>query len=121
MLSVYLRTGAEPIEVTASLDTGAAFCIFERRVAELLGIDLESGYKIGITTVTGRFTASGHFLNLSVLGLEFETVVYFAEDSSMRRNVLGRIGWLDKLGVAIVHYDGHLYLSDYDSLQLRER
>jgi hypothetical protein len=31
------------------------------------------------------------------------------------RDLLGRNGWLDRLRVAIIHYDREIYLSPYDS------
>lgn len=60
-------------------------------------------------------------MSLAVLGYQFETTVYFADDPGIARNVLGRIGWLDRLAIAIIHYEGRLYLSDYDSLEAIER
>jgi hypothetical protein len=38
-----LRAGEHQIEVTAGLDTGASFCLFERSVGEALGLEIELG------------------------------------------------------------------------------
>lgn len=40
---VMLVIGPKSVELLAKLDTGAANCIFERRYAEMLGLDVESG------------------------------------------------------------------------------
>jgi hypothetical protein len=34
---------------------------------------------------------------------------------NLRRNLLGRQGWLRKLRIAVIDYDNLLYLSVYDS------
>lgn len=41
-------------------------------------------------------------------------MIYFADDSSITRNVLGRHGWLDRIVLGIVDYEGKLLLSGYD-------
>src|SRR5207253_295824 len=85
----------------AKVDTGAACCIFERALGENLGLDIERGLSQSIGTVTGSFVAYGHEVRLSVLGIEFETFVYFAADEIFTRNVLGRRGWLDRIKLGI--------------------
>jgi hypothetical protein len=50
-----------------------------------------------------------------VLGIEFSTFVFFAEDSAFERNFFGRTGWLDHVRIATIDYDGMLWLSAYDS------
>jgi hypothetical protein len=42
------------------------------------------------------------------------TTVYFSEGFDFRRNVLGRIGWLDRHRLDLVDYDCSLYLNHYD-------
>jgi hypothetical protein len=49
-----------------------------------------------------------------VLEISFETTVYFAEEASFNRNVLGQQGWLDRLRLGLMDYEGKLYLSDYN-------
>jgi hypothetical protein len=39
--------------------------------------------------------------------------VYFAADAAFSRNVLGRQGWIDRIRLGLVDYEGKLYLSDY--------
>ncbi len=40
---VYLKYGAEIVDLKAKIDTGAENCIFERKHGELLGIEIENG------------------------------------------------------------------------------
>ncbi len=111
---IRLRTWAEAIDLHAKIDTGASLCIFARRHAEQLGIEVESGEMKSFSTVTGTFVAYGHEITLDVLGLETITTVYFAADENFTRNVLGRQGWLDRVRLGLLDYDGKLFLSDYN-------
>ena len=113
-IPVILRFGSDTVGLIAKLDTGSSLCIFERLYAEKLGLDIESGSYQRISTVTGSFIAYGHEVTLSVLGIETRAVVYFAEDENFSRNVLGRQGWLDRVRLGLVDYEGKLYLSDYN-------
>jgi hypothetical protein len=112
---VTLGNGGQSVDLIAKLDTGAAHCIFERRYAEILGINPESGRLQRFRTATGSFAAYEHEVDLQVLGIAFSTTVFFAQDPVFERNFLGRAGWLDRLRLAIVDYDRNLYLSAYDS------
>ena len=82
--------------LTAKVDTGASCCIFERQYGEQLGFDIEKGMRQPLGSATGTFIAYGHEVTLSVTGFEFDTVVFFAADIEITRNVLGRFGWLDR-------------------------
>jgi hypothetical protein len=101
-------------DLQASLDTGSTFCVFERTYAELLGLDITSGIEERISTATGSFYCYGHELTLSVFDLEWQAVVYFAESESFSLNVVGRVGFLDRLRVGIVDYEQLVYLGIYD-------
>lgn len=69
-------------DVKAKIDTGSTFCIFERIHGENLGLDIESGISLRMLTATGPFDTFGHTINLSVLGIETESTVYFAAEDS---------------------------------------
>jgi hypothetical protein len=112
---VTLGNGGQSVDLIAKLDTGAAHCIFERRYAEILGINPESGRLQRFRTATGSFAAYEHEVDLQVLGIAFSTTVFFAQNPVFTRKFLGRAGWLDRLRLAIVDYDRNLYLSAYDS------
>jgi hypothetical protein len=113
-LPIALSTGRNLVTLTASVDTGASFCIFERGYGESLGIDVESGMLTRFSTATGTFDAYGHMITLTTLNLSFEAMVYFAKDEHYGRNVLGRRGWLDQVRIALIEYESKLYLSRYD-------
>ena len=49
----------------------------------------------------------------SVLGIETVSTVYFAESDYFDRNVLGRIGWLDRVKLGLIEQEGKLFLSEY--------
>jgi predicted aspartyl protease len=112
---VTLCIGRQSVEFLARLDTGAAHCIFERKYAEMLGVDVDSGRLQRFRTVAGSFAAYQHEVTIQTLGIEFSAVVFFAQDSTFNRNFLGRSGWLDRLRIAIVDYDRLLFVSPYQS------
>jgi hypothetical protein len=66
-----LSTGiSNRVIVRAKPDTGSTFCVFQRRYAELLGLNVESSVVQHIRTATGAFTAYGHEITMTVSGLE---------------------------------------------------
>lgn len=112
---IYLSSDlSNHIPVDAKFDTGSSFCIFQRAYGDLLGIDIESGEPQRIRTATGSFTAYGHEITLTVGSLEWQATVYFATDENFPVNVVGRIGFLDRLRIGLVDYEQLLYLSAYD-------
>jgi len=113
-LETTLRFGDLFINCEAKVDTGAEVCLFQRAIGEALEIPIENGVKKRLETLTGVLTAFGHEVVLELLGLQLQTVVYFAESDDVRRNLLGRQGWLQLLRLGIVDYDNELYLSLYD-------
>ena len=113
VVPVILRFGDITADVKAKVDTGSAFCVFERLHGENLGLEIESGIPLRMMTATGRFDTFGHRINLSVLGIETEATVYFAADDSFFLNILGRHGWLDRVKLGLIDYEGKLLLSAY--------
>jgi len=113
-IGVTLKLDGRSAVFDAKIDTGASCCIFERAPGENLGLEIESGLRQQFSTATGTFIAYGHEVTLSVLDFEFDTFVYSAADESFTRNVLGRRGWLDRITLGLVDYEGMLYLSKYD-------
>ena len=102
------------INCDAKVDTGAEVCLFQRAIGEALEIPIENGVKKRLETLTGVLTAYGHEVVFEVLGLKLQTMVYFAESGEVRRNLLGRQGWLQLIKVGIVDYDSELYVGLYD-------
>lgn len=109
-----LLSGAESVTFEAKIDTGSSHCVFQRQLGEQLGFQIEQGIPETFGTAAGAFLAYGHEVTLLVLGLETTATVYFAADEHFTRNVLGRQGWLDRVRLGLVDYDGQLYLSLYD-------
>ena len=112
-----LRYRNNVVNLEAKLDTGATYCIFRRAIADLLGLDIEGGHAQVMATATGTFDTYGHEVEIKTLGIEMRAVVYFAADEHFNRDVLGQIGWLDRLRIGIVHHDGFLYLGHHNDDQ----
>jgi hypothetical protein len=51
---------------------------------------------------------------MTALSFQFDVMVYFAADESIRRSVLGRRGFIDQLRLCLIEHDGELYISKYD-------
>jgi len=112
-LDVNLTINSQTVVVKTKIDTGSSYCIFDRATGEALGIDIKSGTPERIGTVVGSFLVYGHSLTLNTAGFEFDSFVFFAADESFKRNVPGRFGWLDRVIIGLVDYEGKLYLSRY--------
>jgi hypothetical protein len=111
-----LTTGQRTVECFAKIDTGSEYCLFQRKLADNLSLDLESGYPLKLETLTGSFLAFGHEIILVTLGIAFEVMVYFATDYGLSRNLLGRNGWLQQVNLGLCDYEEMLYLSPYDEI-----
>jgi hypothetical protein len=115
-LPTFLTVGTTTVECEAKVDTGAEFCLFQRELADQLGLQVEAGNFLPLQTLNSNFKAYGHEVQLSTLGLAFQVTVYFAEDYGLPRNLLGRNGWLQQVKLAVVDYEETLYLSAYEPL-----
>lgn len=113
-IDTVLRYGISETICLAKVDTGSDVCLFERGVAEFLEIDVESGYAKKFSTLTGDLIAYGHEIELETLGLRFQSFVYFPDSYTVRRNLLGRQGWLHLIKLGLVDHDCELYISPYD-------
>lgn len=111
---ITLSVSQTRVNCDAKVDTGSSNCIFARSVGEELGLDIESGLRLLVGTVTGNFVAYLHEVNLSLASFEFSCLVGFAEDQGFRRNVLGRRGFIEQMTLGLVDYEGKLYLSRYN-------
>ena len=115
IIPVGVALRSQRVEAFAILDTGSEYCIFHRRIAESLGMDVEAGHRLKLRTVAGTFYAYGHEVALQTFDLEWSAMVYF-HDQSLRsqENFLGRNGWLDRVRLGLVHYDQLVYVQTYD-------
>ncbi|MCW5958817.1 MAG: hypothetical protein KIS76_01570 [Pyrinomonadaceae bacterium] len=107
-----LQLNEKLVELEAKIDTGAENCIFERRHGETLGLEVESGEEKVFSTVTASFITYAHELTIKVLDFEIFSTVYFAKEDFFTRNVLGRQGWLDRVKLCVIDYEGKLLLSE---------
>ena len=64
---ITLCIGRQSVELLAKLDTGAAHCIFERKYAEMLGVDVDSRRLQRFRTVVGSFAAYQHAVTVQTL------------------------------------------------------
>ena len=110
-----LRLGDRTAYCDAKVDPGAQVCVFQREVGELLSLDIEGGHRIKLNSLGGSLIAFGHSITLNTLDFEFDSLVYFAKDYYLPRNLLGREGWLQKVRMAVIDYSAELYLSYYDA------
>ena len=51
----------------AKVDTGSEFCLFDREFGERSDIEIESGHRQNLSTLTGSFVAYGHEIELETL------------------------------------------------------
>ncbi len=110
-IKAILRLGEIEFVSRAKVDTGSEICIFRREIGEHLEIDIESGFKKKLITLSGGLSAFGHGIQLETLGLTFDTFVYFAADYSIKRNLLGRQGWLQLIKLGLDDYKSEIYIS----------
>ena len=69
-LQATLKLKEHTLDLPVKVDTGASCCLFERRVGDALGFDIETGMRQLFGTATGTFVGYGHEVTLSVA--EFE-------------------------------------------------
>jgi hypothetical protein len=110
-IEAILRHGNLETSCEAKIDTGSEVCLFARTYADSLELDVESGYREVFSTLAGNVIAHAHEIELETLGLRFQSYVYFAENYSIRRNLLGRQGWLQLVLLGLNDYNNELYLS----------
>lgn len=110
-LDVEIRYVDVTVKLRAKIDTGSTYSIFERKFGEQLGLDIEKGMRQRFGTATGGFYGYGFRVSLFTADLEFDSMVFFAENEYFGRNVLGRIGWLDQIILGVVDVQGKVYLS----------
>lgn len=109
-----LGYGLQSLIVTAKVDTGAEICLFSHENGRKLGVQVEQGTPITLSSIGGDVEAFGHEVTLQTGELVFQSTVYFAKYPSLPRNILGRRGWLRNLKLAVIDYDNLLYLCAYD-------
>ena len=84
-------------------------------MAEALGLDPANAALKRFRTANSSFEAFGHEVGISVLGVTTFSIVYFFADASINKNVLGRVGWMDRVRLGLVDHDTTMYLAPYDT------
>ncbi len=93
-LPVSLQLGQERVVIEAVVDTGASYCLFARSVGESLGIEIESGLLQIFASAGGRVETFGHSIQLTVLEIEVDALVFFFANGKYRKICLaGAAGW----------------------------
>jgi predicted aspartyl protease len=77
VVPVTLRSGGNQVRLAASIDTGASFCIFRPETAEALGLTLERGVRLRFQTANSGFEAFRNDVEISVLRVTMNAMVYF--------------------------------------------
>lgn len=113
-IKTILRLGSNEFTTRAKADTGSEICLFRREIGEFLELDIESGIEKNLITLSGGLTAFGHWVELETLGLKFNSLVYFAADYALNRNLLGRHGWLQLIKLGLDDYRNEIYISPND-------
>jgi predicted aspartyl protease len=81
------------VKLDAKIDTGATDCISARKFGEEIGLNIEQGNMVSVSTATGNFRVFMYEITLSVPGFDFEIYALFAENESLERNVFGQSGF----------------------------
>lgn len=113
-LEAEIRYSDVSVKIDARIDTGAVYSIFERRFGEELGLDIEAGMRQRFGTATGGFYPYGFRVTLLTADLEFDSMVFFAEETSFTKNVLGTITWLDNPALGLVAGAAKVYLGRFE-------
>jgi len=108
-----LHYGGQTLNCEAKVDTGSEVCLFSRDCADALEIDIEKGFKETFRTLTGHVAAFAHDMEIETLGLRLETIVFFAESYDIKRNLLGRQGWLQLLRLGLIDYNSSIFIGRY--------
>ncbi len=110
---VLIADESNPVSAVAKLDTGSEFCLFQRKYAELLDLEIEQGIENPMRTINSSFNTFGHEVKILFSGFELSTTIYFPE-LEISRSVVGRTGFLDMLRIGLVEYDQLLYFDIYN-------
>ena len=114
-IPVTIHYAGKSLRFHAKVNTGADVCLFQYEHALALGLSLEQGQSIVLSTLGGSLEAFGHEVTLQTGEIAFQSTVYFAKHQGLSRNLLGRRGWLRNLKLAIIDYDSLLYLTTYEA------
>ena len=110
-IPVSLSVGDVIVDARAKVDCGAAFCLFQREIADELGIDVESGIPMRMSTLTGTLPTFGHSVTLQFFDVAYDSIIFFASYHNIPRNLLGMNGWMNRLLLGLDSQHEVLYLN----------
>ena len=92
IINVKIKFETRELRYDVLIDSGADFCIFDAEIGEYLGIDIQSGIKVGFGGIqeSKRAVAYLHNVILIIGGYEYKTTVGFSYD--IARNGYGILG-----------------------------
>lgn len=109
-IPISVEYGDRKVIGAAKIDTGSEYCLFQHELAEELGIDVETGFPVKLNTLTGSFVGYAHTVKLTTFEISFESLVLFSPFDGTKRNILGRVGWLNNLHLGLTMDDEMIYL-----------
>ena len=110
---VLIADETNPVSAIAKLDTKSEFCLFQRKYAELLDLEIEGGTENPMRTINSSFKTFGHEVKILFSDFELSTTIYFPE-FEIPRSVVGRTGFLDMLKIGLIEYEQLFYFSLYN-------
>jgi hypothetical protein len=111
-ITVLLEKEGSIVPVRAVLDSGAEVSLFDRTVADDLGITIEDGIPLSISGVGGHTLAYAHLLTMTVTDgtqtVTFPCRVLFKEE--VHRNLIGREDFFDMFRVTFAWTERYIQL-----------
>lgn len=111
-IPLVISFGGNEVQTSGYADCGSEACVFSNEIGQMLGIDIEAGEPKSFGPASGgTFETYGHMVIIEFLGITLESIVYFAKYPGLRRNLLGRNGWLSKLRFGLLEYESAVFFS----------
>lgn len=90
----------EWIKFNGYVDSGAGYCVFHARIAEMLGLKSDEGEKIYVMVGDGsQITVYLHKINIRLAGEEFEARIGFSRQLGIGFNIIGRLDVFDRFKI----------------------
>ena len=114
VLQVVIGANGRVQYVNAAIDNGSTLCVFQREIAERLGINVEEGIEEHVSAMGTIIRVYGHEVTLVLGELSLDLFVYFPAYQHIPRNLLGMQGFLQRFLVGLDNYEGFVYLGYHD-------
>ena len=104
--------GIEWVEFQAFVDSGAGYSIFKTSAAEILGLDIEKGYKEFVKIGDGSFIEVFSFkLPIVIAGMEFGAKIGFSRGLGVGFHIIGRQDIFTRFKVCFDDAEKHVEFS----------